>query len=78
MFYDSGYMAGMHGMWWVFWLVVVLGVWALTRSGVCGHRSRAKETPHQVLQRRLASGDITPEQYEARKALLDRDAPGNG
>jgi uncharacterized membrane protein len=27
-----------------------------------------------VLQRRLASGEITPEEYEQRKALLDRDA----
>jgi putative membrane protein len=77
MFYDSGYMAGMHGMWWFFWLVVVLGVWVLTRNGACGHRGRAKETPHEVLQRRLANGEITPAQYEERKALLDRDTRAN-
>jgi len=27
-----------------------------------------------VLRRRLANGEITPPQYEERKALLDRDA----
>jgi uncharacterized membrane protein len=27
-----------------------------------------------VLQRRLANGEITPDEYEKRKTLLDRDA----
>ena len=33
-----------------------------------------RETPHEVLRRRLANGEITPQEYEGRKALLDRDA----
>ncbi len=28
------------------------------------------ETPLQVLQRRLAHGDVSPEEFEKRKALL--------
>ena len=23
MFYDGGYMGGMHGGWWIFWLLVI-------------------------------------------------------
>ncbi|MBP6502634.1 MAG: SHOCT domain-containing protein [Rhodoferax sp.] len=32
--------------------------------------------PHEVLQRRLASGEITTQDYEERKRVLDRDRPG--
>ena len=38
-------------------------------------RRRPRESAHELLQRRLASGDITAEEYEKRKALLERDAP---
>jgi putative membrane protein len=74
MFYDHGYfMAGMHVLWWLFWIVLVgailLGGWGRLDR----HQGRPRETPHEVLQRRLAAGEITPQQYEERKALLDRD-----
>lgn len=79
MFYDGGFfMGGMHALWWLFWLVLV-GVLVFFAWGRPGERHRrARETPHEVLQRRLASGEITPEQYEQRKTLLDRDAAGKG
>jgi len=73
MFYDGGYMVGMHGIWWVFWLLVI-GAVAFYGWGRTGRRDdRPRETPHEVLRRRLASGDIAPQEYEERKALLDRD-----
>jgi putative membrane protein len=79
MMYDGGYMmGGMHGLWWLFWLVLlgvfVFGGWG--RSGDRWNRSHEtpRETPHELLHRRLAGGDITPAEYEERKALLDRDA----
>lgn len=74
MFYGDGYMVGMHGLWWLFWLVLLAGFlfsgWG--RSGRRGNRPR--ETPHEVLRRRLANGEITTAEYEERKALLDRDS----
>ena len=33
-----------------------------------------RETPHEVLRRRLANGEITPQQYEERKACSPRHA----
>ena len=75
MFYDGSYtMGGMHGLWWFFWLVLI-GVLVFYGWGSPSEkRRRPRESPLDVLQRRLASGEIAPEQYEQRKALLDRDA----
>ena len=75
MFYDGGYaMGGMHGLWWFFWLVLI-GVLVFYGWGSPSEkRRRPHESALDVLQRRLASGEIAPEQYEQRKALLDRDA----
>ena len=75
MFYDGGYtMGGMHGLWWFFWMVLI-GVLVFYGWGSPSEKRRGqRETPLDVLKRRLASGEIAPEQYEQRKALLDRDA----
>ncbi|MEO5882473.1 MAG: SHOCT domain-containing protein, partial [Caldimonas sp.] len=74
MFYDGGYaMGGMHGLWWLFWLALI-GVLVFYGWGSpSAKRQRPHETPLDVLQRRLASGEIAPEQYEQRKALLESD-----
>ena len=74
MFYDGGYMmGGMHGLWWLFWLTVI-GVVLFSGGGRRSGRSDyPRETPHEVLRRRLANGEITPQEHEERKALLDRD-----
>lgn len=77
MFYDGGFfMGGMHALWWLFWLVLigVLLFYVFGRSS--GRRRQPPETALELLQRRLASGEITPQQYEERKALLDRDGGG--
>lgn len=68
-----GYMVGMHGFWWAFWIVVVL-VLLLRRTDQGGTANRRRESARELLQRRLASGEIDIEEYEKRKTLLDRDA----
>ena len=74
MFHDGSYMIGMHGFWWLFWLLMI-GVFLFYSWGQPGRRAeRLRETPQEVLHRRLASGEITPKEYEERKALIDRDA----
>ena len=73
MFYDGGYMVGMHGLWWLFWLVLI-AVFLLSGWGRSEPRGdRPRETAHELLRKRLASGEITTTDYEERKALLDRD-----
>ena len=78
MFYEGGmFMGGLHWLWWLFWLLLIgaifYGIWG--RPG--GPQRRPRELPQQVLQRRLASGEISTEEYEKRKSLLDRDAGTN-
>lgn len=74
MYGDHGYfMGGMHALWWVFWLLLIVAVVGVVRWAARDRR-RDRETPLEVLQRRLASGDIDPEAYEKAKALLERDA----
>ena len=77
MFYDGGYyMGGMHGLWWIFW-VVLIGLLVYFVWGRPGAQRRApRETPLDLLKRRLAGGEVSPEEYEKRKALLDRDRAG--
>ncbi|MEO8125383.1 MAG: SHOCT domain-containing protein [Burkholderiales bacterium] len=75
MYYDGGFgMGGMHGAWWIFGALLI-GALLFFAWGRPWERGR-RQTPHEVLQRRLANGEITPEEYEKRNALLDRDVPG--
>ncbi len=80
MYYDGGwFMGGMHFLWWIFWGGIVAAfVWAFwgqtgERTSDAGRMSEQRETPLELLQQRLASGECTPEDYEKRKALLERD-----
>ena len=75
MLYNGNYMGAMMGGWWWFiWLLVIAALlfFGWGRPEVRGRRPR--ETPQEVLRRRLANGEITPAQYEERKDLFDRDA----
>ena len=75
MYFDHGYyMGGMHAFWWFFWLILVVVLAIADWSPRQRSRRSDRESPHELLQRRLAKGEITPEAYEQAKALLDRDA----
>jgi putative membrane protein len=71
MYFGNGfYMGGMHGLWWLFWIVLIAAVWSMRRGVVAsGRRRGSTETPHEVLRRRLASGEIDAQEYEQRKGL---------
>lgn len=73
LFYDGGYMMGMHGLGWLVLLVLLAGVFLFGRSRYADRDDDRRETPPEALRRRLASGEITVAEYEERKALLDRD-----
>ena len=74
MFQDYGYyMVGMHAFWWIFWIILILVILFGGRGRSERSQDRRRETPHEVLRRRLANGEIKPEEYEQHKALLDHD-----
>ncbi len=73
MFFDHGFfMGGMHTIGWAFWLVVavaMVAIWTASRG-----RRPSDAAQLDILKRRLARDEITPEAYEQAKHLLERDA----
>jgi putative membrane protein len=63
------------GWWWVWWVVwVVIIILAVAWWTPLGGRTRIyRETPLEILRRRLANGEITTQEYEEKRALLLRD-----
>lgn len=64
---------GMHGFWWLFWLAVTV-MFAILLMRAAGREQRPAETPLELLRRRFAAGEINAQEYEQRKAALERDA----
>jgi len=79
-----GYGWGM-GVGWIFMLVfwvalIALIVWVVTRllptSGTREASGDRTETPEEILDRRFASGEITPEEYEKARDVLAATGKG--
>ena len=66
------YMLGMHALWWLFWVIAIGAVLFVMRRRGANPGEPGPESPREVLRRRLASGDIQPDEYEQRIALLNR------
>ncbi len=81
-FKDYGYGGHMGNGWgWgmmmmlIIVVVVVLVVWVIRNQNSSDMRAAAGpvvETPLQILDRRLAIGEITPEEYEQRAVILGK------
>jgi putative membrane protein len=68
--WDSGWMWGMHLVWWLFWVIVAIGVWwAISRRGPAAGPT-VPEPPLEVLRRRYAEGALTTEEFEERRKML--------
>lgn len=67
-FDGSGFM-GMHWLWWVFWIALIVAAFALSDAP----RRRRGENSLEILRRRYAAGEIDEKEYEERKARLERD-----
>lgn len=74
---------GVGSGWWIVMMVGMLAFWALVIYAVvwafrgsdrfAGGRGAGADraTALDILDRRLAEGDVTPEEYERRRALLE-------
>ena len=62
---------GMHLIWWFIWGVFLFWIFA-TPYDVPGQR-RKRDTPLDILHKRFASGQITTEEYQEKKKILDTD-----
>jgi len=64
---------GMHVFWWMFWILLIIPFfWIATpvrRKTVHLYR----DNPFGILQRRYAAGELSSDEYEARKARIKQD-----
>jgi putative membrane protein len=75
---DTTHMGDWGAGWWiammlmmiVFWALVILGAVGLVRSFAGGHHTIHRRDPAEVLDHRLASGEISVEEYRERRELL--------
>ena len=71
MMYGNGWMFGMHFLWWIFWILIVVVLGAMLVRRRPGQSSgQAQSTPLEILKRRYAAGEISTEEFEERKARL--------
>lgn len=74
MFFNDGYyMVGMHAFWWLFWVLLIVLVLFGIRPRSGEHRERQRETPIDILRRRLANGEINAQEYEEIMRVLSQE-----
>ena len=73
-YFDSGWF-GMHMLWWLFWILLLTSFFSFVTPVPRTKARLNRLTPLDILQRRYAAGEITTEDYEERKARLERDSP---
>lgn len=67
MWYYNGYW-GMNFIWWIIWILFLIWVFATP----WGFR-RTRDTSYDILRKRFAAGEITKEEYEEKKAILEKE-----
>ena len=66
--YEGGHFWGMHLIWWIIWIVVIIWIFA-TPWDIPGQRTK-KDTPLDILKKRFANGEITKEEFDNMKKTL--------
>jgi putative membrane protein len=69
--YDGYHFGGMHLIWWFIWLVFIFWIFA-TPYDIPGQRKK-NNSPLDILKKRFASGQITKEDYQEHRAILEKD-----
>ena len=64
----------MHMFWWIFWFGLIVVAFG-TVTPVPNSRLRSGEGALDILRRRYAAGQLSTEEYEKRKLVLERDKP---
>ena len=61
------------GFMWLFWILLIVGiVWALRATAFSGSQGDGPDkAPMEILQERLARGEIDEEEFERKRRLLN-------
>lgn len=70
---DWGYMLGGGMFMWIIFLIVIVVVVLLIVRGIksTSSNSSSRESPHDILKKRYAKGEITKEEFEKKKKDLE-------
>jgi len=69
----GGYYGGMNLIWWFAWVMLMVWIFAVPYD-IPFQRNR-KNSPLDLLQRRFALGQISNEEYQTRKKILENELP---
>ena len=69
--YNGHHFGGMHFFWWIFWIIVLIWVFA-SPYNFLGQRTK-NETSLDILKKRFAKGEITKEEFEEKKKFLEEN-----
>lgn len=72
-FQNCGYW-GSQTFIWFFWLILVIVFFLMLSPFVRKNLSRTSKKPLEILLDRLARGEISEEDYEKRKIIIERDS----
>lgn len=73
----EGHYWGMHWLWWLFWIIIIVGFFALLGNTYVRNRPGAptdREPALDILKKRYAAGEIDTEEYNIRKRELEKDS----
>ncbi len=68
-FGHDGY--GMGGFMWIFWILIIVLVVFLLRSATSRGGNSSEDTAEEILRKRLASGEISEEEFKSRLKVLE-------
>jgi putative membrane protein len=64
-----GHFGGMHFIWWVIGIIVF--IWIFSKPIYKGYQK--KQNPLDILKERLAKGEITKEEFDEAKKIVNSD-----
>ena len=63
-----------HIAWWIFWITEVILLIIFFEPRWKKNKKINNTSPLEILQQRFARGEITKEEYEEKKEILERDS----
>ncbi|UJH91880.1 SHOCT domain-containing protein [Antarcticibacterium sp. 1MA-6-2] len=69
MHYYDGTFGGMHLIWWFIWLAFIIWIFFIPTD--IPYQRTKEEKPLDILKNRFAKGEISKEEYEKSKKLLN-------
>tara|TARA_R100000935_G_scaffold58270_2_gene94639 strand:- start:13185 stop:13421 length:237 start_codon:yes stop_codon:yes gene_type:complete len=73
MHYYEGQFGGMHLIWWIIWIIFI--IWVFFIPFDIPYQKSKRESPQDILNKRFAKGEISKEELEESKAILNSDSP---